>query len=178
MGFLVELFRASFLVGVPIAVFTFLLVRWALRGGHFKQLVDTRALKREIKAMSRTDKKKTKAARKEERSKLHPVQRKWAKFGGGFYGIVAFFTYIVIEAMDIFTTIASLGGFIDFLRHLSFDLIIRMLVEALTNFISAMVWPVYWMGRIETQQVWVWFLMAYAGYWAGLKLAQTLVQRR
>jgi len=172
---MIEFFRALFLVGLPIGVFTLLLVWWALRRGHLTELADTRALQREIKTMSKTDKKKSKAVRKEEAAKLHPLQKKWAKFGGGFYGIVAFFTYIVIEMMDIFTTIANFGGLIDFLSHLNFDLIIRMLIEALTNFISAMVWPVYWMGRIDTQQVWVWFLMAYAGYWAGLKVAQSLV---
>ena len=40
---------------------------------------------------------------------LHPLQKKWAKFGGGFYGIVAFFTYIVVEVIEIITTISNLA---------------------------------------------------------------------
>ncbi len=44
------------------------------------------------------------------------------------------------------------------------------------NFVTAIVWPVYWMKRIDTGQVWIWFVMAYAGYWVGLKLAQALIQ--
>jgi len=51
-------------------------------------------------------------------------------------------------------------------------------VQALLNFVNAMIWPAYWMQRIHTQQVWVWFLVAYAGYWSGLKLAQSLARRR
>ena len=178
MDFLVETFRALLLVGIPIGVFTLLLVSWGLRGGHFKELADTKALSLEIKSMSRTDKNKSKAARKEEAKKRHPLQKKWAKFGGGFYGVVAFFTYIVVETMEIVSMIINLGGFIDFIRHLNFNIIVSMLVQALTNFITAMVWPVYWMRRVETHQVWIWFLMAYAGYWGGLKLAQALAQRR
>ena len=109
---------------------------------------------------------------------MHPLQKKWAKFGGGFYGIVAFFTYIVVEVLEIINMVKGFGGFFDFLKQLDFNVIIHILVEALTNFISAMIWPVYWMQRIDTDHTWVWFVVAYAGYWVGLKLAQTLIQRR
>lgn len=178
MGFLIEVFWALFLVGVPVGVFTLALVWWALQGGHFKESLDTGALIREIKAMSRNNKKKKKNGAEEAAITLHPLQKKWARFGGGFYGIVAFFTYIVVEVREIFTMIMHLGGFIEFIKQLDFDVIIQMFVQALMNFISAMVWPFYWMKRIDTDQVWVWFVMAYAGYWAGLKLAQLLIRRR
>jgi hypothetical protein len=46
------------------------------------------------------------------------------------------------------------------------------------NFVTAMMWPMYWMRRIDTDQTWIWFVVAYAGYWVGLKLAQTIIQRR
>ena len=174
MGFVVEVFWALLMVGVPIAVFTLALVWWALHRGHFQESLDTRALDREMKAMSKNHKKKD----KKDQATQHPVQRKWAKFGGGFYGIVAFFTYIVIEVTDFTTTILSFGGFTDFLRQLDFSLIIGIFVEALTNFIAAMIWPIYWMERIETDQTWIWFLVAYAGYWLGLKQAQAIFQRR
>jgi len=176
--FLTEVVWAALLVGAPVAVFTLALVRWALQHGHLKESSDTGALRRELKAMSGKGKKRKKKSDVERQEKLHPLQKKWAKFGGGFYGVVAFFTYIVIEVREVINTIAHLGGFIDFLAKLDFSLIIQMLVQAVLNFVSAMIWPVYWMQRIETHQVWVWFVMAYAGYWAGLKLAQALVRRR
>jgi hypothetical protein len=53
-----------------------------------------------------------------------------------------------------------------------------MFIEALTNFITAMVWPMYWLKRIDTDQTWVWFVVAYVGYWVGLKAAHVLIQRR
>jgi len=190
MGFLIELAWATLMVGVPVCIFTLALVWWALQRGLLKESTDSGALRRELKAMSgsnrkdrkdrkgKKDKKDKKRTDSEEREKLHPLQKKWARFGGGFYGVVAFFTYIVIETREVMNTIMHLGGVFDFIRHLSIDVIVQMFVQAILNFVAAMVWPVYWMQRIETQQVWVWFVMAYAGYWAGVKLAQVLVQRR
>lgn len=177
MGFLAEILWAAFLVGAPVGVFTLALVRWALQRGHLKESTDTGALRRELKAMSGSRKRNKNKTDIEKQDKLHPLQKKWAKFGGGFYGIVAFFTYIVIEVREVIDTISHLGGFIDFIANLGINLIIQMLVQAVLNFVSAMIWPVYWMQRIETHQVWVWFGMAYAGYWCGLKLAQVMVQR-
>ena len=165
------------MAGVPIAVFTLALVWWALQGGHFQESLDAKALEREMKAMGKKLK-KDKKDKTENPVSQHPLQKKWGKFGGGFYGIVAFFTYIVVEVLDITTTIMNFGGFIGFLKQLDIGVIISMFVEALTNFISAMVWPVYWMDRIETDQKWVWFVVAYGGYWLGLRIAQSMFQRR
>ncbi len=178
MGFVVEVIWALLLVGIPVGIFTLALVWWALKRGYLKESTDTSALRLELKTMSKSNKKKKKQAAAVENELQHPLQKKWAKFGGGFYGIVAFFTYIVIEVREVITTIMHLGGFIDFIMQLNFNVIVQMFVQAMLNFVSAMVWPVYWMQRIETGRVWVWFLMAYAGYWAGLKLAQLLMQRR
>jgi len=178
VGYLIEVFWALLMAAVPIGIFTLALVGWALQSGHFKESLDTGALQREIKAMSGNRKKKNKEGKKEASGSLHPLQKKWARFGGGFYGIVAFFTYIVVEVLEVFRTIMNFGGFIDFIKQLDFNFIIQMFVQALMNFITAIAWPAYWMNRIETHHVWIWFIMAYAGYWAGLKLAQMLIQRR
>jgi hypothetical protein len=174
VGILIEFFWAILMVGIPIAVFTLAIVWWALQKGHFQESLDTRALQGEIKSMSRKNKKKG----KESRSDLHPVQKKWAKFGGGFYGIVAFFTYIVVEIYEIISVVTEFGGFLRFIRGLDLGVIIEMIVDAAMNFATAMMWPFYWMRRIETSQTWVWFVVAYAGYWLGLRLAQGLYQRR
>ena len=68
VGFLIEIFWALLMVGVPIGIFTLALVWWALQGGHFKESSDVEALKREIKAMSQRrkkgSKKKTRAEKK------------------------------------------------------------------------------------------------------------------
>jgi hypothetical protein len=174
MDLLAEIFRALLMAGLPIALFTLALVRWALQNGHFQEVSDRKALEREMAAMKKVRKNKS----PEDKARQHPLQKKWAKFGGGFYGIVAFFTYIVVEVTDIATTISNFGGFTDFIKMLDVSVIVAMLIEALTNFITAMVWPVYWMTEIDTNFTWLWFVVAYAGYWQGLKLAQRLHRQR
>lgn len=178
MGFLIDVFWAVFMVGVPVAAFTLAIVWWSLSSGHLSELLDTRALEREIKAMSGKNKGKNKKKKKKAQQNLHPVQRKWSKFGGGFYGIVGFFTYLVIEFFEIIEMIGNMGGFFQFFSKFGVDVIVQILINALTNFVAALVWPLYWLRRIDTDYAWVWFVVAYLGYWAGLKLAQLLVQRK
>ena len=176
MGLIIEVFWAVLMVGMPVAAFTLAMVWFALQRGYLQESLDAKALRLEIKTLSKNNKKIRKEGGKVPNQ--HPLQKKWMKFGGGFYGIVAFFTYIVVEVIEITTMIANFGGFVDFLKQLDIGIIIEILVEALTNFITAMVWPLYWMDRIETDQTWIWFVIAYAGYWLGIRLAQVLVQRR
>jgi len=175
MGTVLEVFWAILIVGVPIALFTLAMVWWALGRGDLKESTDTKALQRELNSLSKKNKNKKESKTGKTQ---HPLQKKWMKFGGGFYGIVAFFTYIVVEVIEISDMIMNVGGLIDFLKQLDFDVIISMVVNAFMNFATAMMWPAYWMNRIDTNQTWVWFVIAYGGYWLGLKLAQVLIQRR
>jgi hypothetical protein len=163
-----EIVRALLMAAVPIGAFTFALVWWALKHGHFGEAPDTGKLKSEMAAMAKAHKNSN---RKERRSQ-HPLQRKWASFGGGFYGIVAFFTWVVIELQDIIATITGFGGLGDFLRQLNIGLVVDMFLEAIFNFVAAVTWPVYWMTSIDAQYSWIWFVAAYAGYWQGLRMAQ------
>ena len=175
MGIIVEVFWAILIVGVPVALFTLAIVWWALGRGDLKESTDTKALGREISKLSKKNKDKKKDKTE---TAQHPLQKKWMRFGGGFYGIVAFFTYIVVEVIEISTMIMNFGGLFDFLKQLSFDIVIDIIVNAVMNFVTAMMWPLYWMRRIDTNETWIWFVVAYAGYWSGLKLAQVLIQRR
>jgi hypothetical protein len=170
---IIEAFWALALVGIPITLFTLAVVWWGMRNGHFLATNDGKELRRELKAFS-----KSKAKTKTEKDNRSLVHKNWARFGGGFYGIVAFFTYIVIEITEISTMIINLGGLWAFIQQLDIGFIIEIFIEALTNFIAAMVWPLYWMQRIDTSQTWLWFIAAYAGYWLGLRIAQDLNQRR
>lgn len=171
MDIVIEATWALLLVGVPMALFTLVIVWWAMRNGHFLDIKSSKELKRELKAMS---KQKVKSAI----DNRGLINKKWAKFGGGFYGVAAFFTYIVIEATEIVTTVVNFGGLWGFLKQLDIGVILNIFIEALINFIAAMAWPLYWMGRIDTEQTWMWFVAAYAGYWLGLRLAQQLKPRR
>jgi hypothetical protein len=169
-----EILQALLMAAAPIGAVTIALVWWALHQGYFEEVVNPDKLEGEMEAMAE----KAGKPGKKERAPVRPLQKKWASFGGGFYGIVAFFTWTVIEARDIIETITGFGGFADFLRQLNVGLIVNMFLEAIFNFIAAVTWPIYWMSSIDAQYSWVWFIAAYAGYWQGLKLAQRTHRQR
>ena len=104
-------------------------------------------------------------------SVLNTFHGKWLAFGGGFYGVVGLLTYGVVELgelRDFFLGFESLSAL---LAHFGLDMLIGIFVGAVTNFVVAIAWPVYWLSDIHSDYIWVWFMVAYAAYWAGAKLA-------
>ena len=99
--------------------------------------------------------------------KFDLLHGKWMKFGGGFYGVVAFYTYILVELPEVRDFFVSLARMFE---HGLVSLVIQFFIESLKNFIAAIAWPAYWLSRIQHDQ-WLWILGAYAGYWIGSKAA-------
>lgn len=181
-----EFIRALFLAGIPVGLASHALVWWSLRQGYLEAVGSVRDLEKGFKLISkqrRRDRKQRKAAKKSGGAEapaveggsplphLDPVHRKWLAFGGGFYGIVALLTYVVVEfgeLRDFFLNFESLGAL---LAQFGFDMLVNLFVDALMNFVVAISWPVYWMSEIAMNHVWIWFGVAYAAYWAGVRLA-------
>jgi hypothetical protein len=153
---IVEFLIALLKAGVPVAVVAWFLAWWALRNGYLDNV------QREIKRLGKD---------KEKRKQADMVQRKWLALGGGFYGVVAFLTWLVIEGRDLWGLVRSFDGFGAFLAAISFDMLIGIFIEAVTNTFFAIAWPVYWMQDFRGEYLWVWFVAAYAGYWTGSQLA-------
>ena len=101
------------------------------------------------------------------------LHSKWMEFGGGFYGVVAFYTYVLIEVGEVKDFLVGLGNL--FNQGLV-SLIINFFVQSIMNFITAITWPVYWLSRIHTEQ-WLWVIGAYGGYWLGARAAFRFNQR-
>jgi hypothetical protein len=174
-----EFFRALFLAGVPVAVISYLLAWWALKNGYFGRADSVKGWEQEVKRLSgRKSRKERKRAKKDgtgqaesARPRMNPVHNKWLSFGGGFYGVVALATYAVVELQEVRDFIANLGGFFQMLSNLSLNLVIDLLINSFMNFFWAIAWPAYWLSEISSNHIWIWFLLAYAGYWAGTRLA-------
>jgi hypothetical protein len=116
-------------------------------------------------------------AKGEQGEKLDPVLEKWFSFGGGFYGLVALYTWLVIEWNEVWNFLTDLPGIV-----FSFDLgslislVISFFIESLMNFITAIAWPMYWMSVAGNP--WIWIAVAYGGYWLGIKAAQQATGRQ
>lgn len=173
MDWIKEFFWATGMVGIPVVIFTVAIVWWAMRNGQLAGETDGKGIALKLKALA-----KKKGKNKGEPDKRDFIQKKWAKFGGGFYGVVAFYTYLVVEITELINMVINIGGFWAFIQHLDIGVLVSMLVNAIMNFVSAMIWPVYWSNKMHASRVWLWVLVAYAGYWLGLKAALQLQKRR
>ncbi len=179
-----DLFRAVTMALLPMFILSFALVWWALHRGRL-QGASVSELQRSIEALGKSRKKKKKQAGdsgdgEDEASgladavdpeKLDPVLGKWFAFGGGFYGLVALYTWLLIEWDDVANFLGGLGDIV-----MRFDigslisLAINLLIESIMNFVAAIAWPAYWLG--EANNPWLWIALAYAGYWLGIETAR------
>jgi hypothetical protein len=167
-----DILLASLQAGLPVAVASFFMVYWALKQGYIDREDNSKSLHTGLRKMRKSSKKD------EKKISYNPVHDKWLSLGGGFYGIVGLLTYVVIEWRDVSAIILDLGGFMEFIRQFDIGVIVSIFVESLVNFITAVTWPLYWLGSIDSAYPWLWFLAAYAGYWLGLKRAQQLVEEQ
>jgi len=157
-----EFFVALFKAGLPVGLAGYALVWWAMKQDYLGPASSMKELEKEAKRLAKD---------KETDSRTDPLHSKWMKFGGGFYGVVGLLTYAVVELAEIrdfFTQFESIGALI---AGISIESLIGLFIGALMNFIVAIAWPAYWISDIRSDYIWIWFLAAYAGYWAGTRLA-------
>ena len=173
-----EFFRALFQAGIPIAVTSFLLVWWAQKNGYINPVSGLKEFENEVKNLSKAksrNKKKKKdgidEADLEDIHQMNPVHNKWLSFGGGFYGVVGLLTYAVVELGEIRDFITQFDGFLSLISDITLELFIGFFINSLMNFVVAIAWPAYWLSDISSDYIWVWFVAAYAGYSAGVRLA-------
>jgi len=184
-----EILRAMAFAGLPVGLATYALVWWSLRQGYIDPAVSVREVEQRFKRMS----KERSAARKNRKRRksaadaagpanppalaafgqrtVNPVHAKWLKFGGGFYGVVGLLTYAVVELKELRDFFLGFESLSALLAQFGFDMLIGLFIEAVRNFVVAIAWPVYWLSDIRSNYIWVWFVVAYAAYWAGAKLA-------
>ncbi len=102
------------------------------------------------------------------------MMSKWVDFGGGFYGVMAVFTYLIVEFKEVVDLLTSEASMIDTISQLGVADLVGFFVNSLMNFITAIVWPAYWLNETAGLSVWVWFLIVYFAYACGQFLAKNL----
>ncbi len=164
-----EIIEAVLKAALPLGVLSYFLFRWSLKAGRLEGAGDRKAFKAEMKAMKKSAKKKKAKSR-------NPVHNKWMKFGGGFYGLVGLWTFMVVEVKEVYdfaTGYRGVDGLVETLSATSFvGLAVEFLVNSFQNFITAIVWPAYWPDVLDSERIWLWLITAYTGYWLGMKAAR------
>ena len=162
-----EIIYPLFFAGLPMFILSFLLVFWAIKHEYIS-----------VKG-GETDLKQFKKIVKQNKAKhkVNPIHKKWLFFGGGFYGLMAFITYVHVEALEIASFIAKFTTFTHFIEQITLMAVINLIIDSFLNLIPAFTWFLYWPKQIDMLNGFYWLIAAYIGYQAGTKFAQWWVQR-
>ena len=163
-----DLVKAIFYAGLPVEIFTFLMVYYSYHKGYLTSDVNIRDA---FKDKKNPDKKLSKANKKS----LLFLHSKWITFGGGFYGLVALLTFIYIELEQTFQFLIHVTGVQSFLNLLTFNAILGIIIDSFINMIRALLWFGYWPDVFEMENIPIWFIAAYIGYRFGANLAQRYI---
>jgi hypothetical protein len=160
---LLDLLRATVELGLPVAALSWLFFYRLYSRGELARDADHKAIRSGLKQIRAESKRSQTPAD----GILHT---KWMKFGGGFYGAVALWTIIVLEAGGVVSMIAHPSSIEEMFRGGLVEFIVSLLTSQITTFVQAFTWFTWWSGRGHDPLVWI--VVAYAGYIAGLNLAR------
>ena len=163
----IDLLMATFVLGLPMVGLSWFLFAQLYSSGDMDRTADRKAIKTRMKALKTSFKSKPKLKQGEKRQS-NPVYDKWMWFGGGFYGLAALWTFVVIEISELFNFIVHNPGREALFGNGLVSLLVDLLINQFQNMISALVWFGYW----NANSVLVWVLVAYAGYWIGVEMAR------
>jgi len=159
---IVQTTEALLKLGLPCLLGSWIIFYWLFAEGRIGRDVRHRAIKAALK-----DNKK--ALKKSDDKKVRLIYNRWAWFGGGFYGLAGFWTFLVIETVDLITFLTG-GNYLSAVSGNLLDLVISFLINQLANSIKALLWFSYWPGPGESMLIWI--AAGYLGYWCGIELAR------
>lgn len=158
-GIMFEILSAVFTLGVPVFLVTWYLLRRLYRSGKLEQGVDFETLKTRLKGI-----------KKEQESSDDFLHRNWMKFGGGFYGITAVATLILIELADLLNFISNFPGIAALIEKGPVSLFADFIVNQIENFFTSILWFAHWGD--DGSGVLIWAISAYACYYLGVRAAE------
>ena len=160
-----QIVRAVLGLGLPVAVLSYLLLRWAYVTGRLSRDSDKKAHRAALKEMK-------KAARKRELPGANAVYRKWFRFGGGFYGAAALWTLVVVEVVDLFSLITDWTRIAEIFAGGPIDFLAGFIANQIENFVTAITWFDYWSDATGDANVALLFVLAMGGYSIGARAAK------
>jgi len=147
-----DIIKAILIAGAPIAVISYYLVIFTSKKVTLKSK-NASQLKKELKNINLDENKQGHVIH----NMLH---KKHLKFGGGFYGVLALITYIHVELYQVIGFVNNFSSVQNFIQSIGFSMLINFFIEAIMNFITALMWPVYWYKFLPIGSFWVWVIVA------------------
>ncbi|MFT5573790.1 MAG: hypothetical protein ACI9FR_002726 [Cryomorphaceae bacterium] len=192
---ILEITEASFKLGMPMAVISWYMFSKLHKQGRLDIAGNRKSIQAELKQMKKSHKSDKSTKTKISKADKTPLTDKlrntyfthvvnvsenraentanyffdrWMWFGSGFYGLAALWTLLVVEVMDVINFVISFPGLNKLFADGVVSLVVDLVLNQITNIISAFIWFTYW----GNDSVVTWFLTAYLGYMAGMKVAQ------
>jgi len=165
-----DIVKAILLAGIPVAAFSFLMVYYAYLNNYLSTDVSFKH------AFKNKNGAQTKLSKKHKKSLLF-LHSKWVTFGGGFYGLIALLTFVVIELLQIVNFLISIRSVQDITALFSINALVSMFVDSIVNMVKAAIWFTYWPDVMNSQNFLVWLIIAYLGYQLGARLAKFYIIR-
>lgn len=162
---ILDLLESIFKLGVPMAALSWFIFARLYSAGDMDRSADRKAIKQQMKSLASSLKTAKKA---KTRRSSNPVFDKWMWFGGGFYGLAALWTFVVVEANEIFNFLFHNPGREVLFRDGLVGLFVDLVLNQIQNIVTAFVWFNFW----ETDSIVLLVLVAYAGYWTGVEIAR------
>jgi len=168
MDLIFEVIKAFVISGIPVGVFSFLMFYFAYKKSYLSTDIEIKhAFKNKNDAHSTLSKKHKKS--------LLFLHSKWATFGGGFYGLIALITFVVIELTQIINFWLGVRSLNDIFDLFSISALIGMFVDSILNMVKSVLWFTYWPSQLSADNFILWILVAYVSYRIGAKYAKCYV---
>ncbi len=158
-----SLLRAILELGLPVAALSWLLFYRLYHRGELARDADRKTIRSGLKQLK-------KSSSKTDKQSEHVLHKKWMKFGGGFYGVAALWTLIVIEVGGIASVIAHPSAIETMFEGGVLKFLVDWAIGQATTFVQAVTWFNWWSEKAQSPAIW--FLVAMGGYVAGLELAR------
>jgi len=155
---------AFFLFGLPVALLTYAVMGYCLYAGALPDFEDRASRKLAMRRLRKGPKMQGGGA--------NILLRRWVGFGGGFYGTVAVFTYIVMEAQDIWTFFVFILDPVNWTFQITIDLVIRLIINTIMNFLNAALWFTIWLRDKSPYEILIWLGVVYGSFVIASRLAR------
>ena len=165
MELISEAFEALLIAGLPVFLFSFFMVYFSYHKGYLSSDVSIR------NAFKSKDNPSSQLSKKNKKNLLF-FHSKWVTFGGGFYGLIAVLTFLIIEILQIFNFWINVSSWKDVTDLFSISALVSMFVDSIINMITAAIWFTYWPDKLQSSHFILWVLIAYFCYRMGAQYAK------
>ena len=160
---ILDILKAIFIAGIPVALVSYFFTRLTSKKTPL-MAQNSKELKLELKNTHIDHD-------PEENFIANMLHKKWMRFGGGFYGVMVFITYIHIEVYQIIEFVRNFTSFQNFIDSIGFMMILNFFIEAFTNLITAFLWFTYWYKYLPIGSFWVWLIVVFIAHTGATKYA-------